>query len=231
MPEPIVPAFLCKKKLKENAGTHSSGVFINSTNQNNDQRNTKPASSSFSSSTSPKPSLPPDVLVEIKNQLMDMVEHLCVLDEKIEWMEYSITDHSYRLNELEAMMNYGNSSDHNEEFSSSSEYDQQNCGWDDQNCDTNYGSSLSHHHNSIPSLMDMSPDASFSALDKASVLAQRHAPLPAHMNLGGSLNDSLALRQEISMVSSTHKNLTSQLDSILEKLDSFSFPNNTSLSK
>ncbi|PKK55265.1 hypothetical protein RhiirC2_802882, partial [Rhizophagus irregularis] len=52
-----------------------------------------------------------------------------------------------------------------------------NNGWDDAPTqDTNSGFNLPPH--TSPSLMDTSPDASFSALDPNSVLSRRHVPLP-----------------------------------------------------
>ncbi|CAB4417321.1 unnamed protein product [Rhizophagus irregularis] len=79
--------------------------------------------------------------------------------------------------------------------------------------------------------MDVSPDASFSALDPNSILASRHALLPTCVDLGSSPNDSERLRKEISLISSTHKTLTDQLGSILVKLDSFSSSDSPSPSK
>ncbi|PKY54754.1 hypothetical protein RhiirA4_473739, partial [Rhizophagus irregularis] len=43
------------------------------------------------------PSLPPDVIKEIKDQLIAMAGTLSALDARVEALEYSITDHTYRL--------------------------------------------------------------------------------------------------------------------------------------
>lgn len=78
--------------------------------------------------------------------------------------------------------------------------------------------------------MDTSPDASFFTLDPKSILSIRHAPLPS-VGLGASPNNPTRLRQEITMVSNIHQNLSNQLGSILNKLESFSSPTLPSLSK
>ncbi|EXX64455.1 hypothetical protein RirG_142540 [Rhizophagus irregularis DAOM 197198w] len=71
--------------------------------------------------------------------------------------------------------------------------------------------------------MDVSPDASFSALDPSSILSRRHVPLPASRptNIAPDANTS-RLQSEIFNVTNTQKNLSAQLGSIMEKLDSFS---------
>lgn len=131
------------------------------------------------------------------------------------------------------MMNYEDPPNNNFDSSYQPNFHTHDRSWDDNlnEYDTFNKYSSSRHFNSNPSLMDVSPDASFSALDPNSILSQRHAPLPTRVDLGASPNDSLQLRQEISLVSSTHKSLTNQLGSILEKLDSFSSPNSPSPSK
>ncbi|CAB5346982.1 unnamed protein product [Rhizophagus irregularis] len=57
-------------------------------------------------SPQPKSFLPLDVIEDIKNQLKDIAKQLKDLDEKVNWMEYSITNHNYRIKELESMINY-----------------------------------------------------------------------------------------------------------------------------
>ncbi|EXX64305.1 hypothetical protein RirG_144020 [Rhizophagus irregularis DAOM 197198w] len=71
--------------------------------------------------------------------------------------------------------------------------------------------------------MDVSPDASFSALDPSSILSKRHVPLPVSRptNITPDANTS-RLQSEIFNVTTTQKNLSAQLGSIIEKLDSFS---------
>lgn len=45
--------------------------------------------------------------MEIKNQLLEISKQLRALDERVESLEYStVIDHTYRIGELEAMMNY-----------------------------------------------------------------------------------------------------------------------------
>ncbi|GET53206.1 hypothetical protein GLOIN_2v1770668 [Rhizophagus irregularis DAOM 181602=DAOM 197198] len=163
--------------------------------------------SGFSSppSSQPMSSLPPDVIEELKSQLKDIAQQLKDLDEKVNWMEYSITDHDYRIKELESMMNYDdppdNTSSHAPNFYSN------DASWDYQqdlnnNNNNNIISSPSPvHADSNFSIMDTSPNASFSTLNPNSILASRHAPLPNRVNLDSSSNDSARLRHEISSVS------------------------------
>ncbi|PKB93252.1 hypothetical protein RhiirA5_387332 [Rhizophagus irregularis] len=99
-----------------------------------------------------------------------------------------------------------------------------NNGWDDVSThDTNSGFKLPPH--TSPSLMDVSPDSSFSTLDPSSVLSRRHVPLPVSRptNITPDANTS-RLQSEIFNVTNTQKNLSAQLGSIMEKLDSFSSP-------
>ncbi|EXX62750.1 hypothetical protein RirG_158830 [Rhizophagus irregularis DAOM 197198w] len=141
-------------------------------------------------------------------------------------MECSITDHDYRIKELESMMNYDGPPDNTS--SQAPDLYLYDAGWDHQpdlDNDKNYknNSSLSPAHiDPNFSIMDTSPDVFFSTLNPNSILTSRHTPLSNHVNLGGSSNDSSKLRQEISSVFSTQQNLSIQLGSILEKLESFS---------
>uniref|UniRef100_U9TXX7 Uncharacterized protein n=1 Tax=Rhizophagus irregularis (strain DAOM 181602 / DAOM 197198 / MUCL 43194) TaxID=747089 RepID=U9TXX7_RHIID len=50
----------------------------------------------------PKPSLPPNVIEELKIQLNDIAQQL----KKVSWMEYFITDHEYCIRKLKSMLNY-----------------------------------------------------------------------------------------------------------------------------
>ncbi|EXX79095.1 hypothetical protein RirG_008900 [Rhizophagus irregularis DAOM 197198w] len=71
--------------------------------------------------------------------------------------------------------------------------------------------------------MDTSPDASFSALDPNSILSRRHVPLPnSRPTIITPDANTSRLQLEISNVTNTQKNLSAQLGSIMEKLDSFS---------
>ncbi|PKK55985.1 hypothetical protein RhiirC2_801016 [Rhizophagus irregularis] len=96
-------------------------------------------------------------------------------------------------------------------------------GWDDVLAyDTNSGFNLPPY--TLPSLMDTSPDASFSALDPNSVLSRRHVPLPnSRPTIIAPDANASRLQLEISNVTNTQKNLSAQLGSIMDKLDSFSF--------
>ncbi|PKY55841.1 hypothetical protein RhiirA4_475607 [Rhizophagus irregularis] len=130
---------------------------------NNKVKDINPQNVSSNSGSAPPsssrdvPSIPPDVINEIRQQILAISQQLQSLDVRVEALEYSITDYTYRIGELEAMMNYDDPSPpHNE--SSYETYTQQDC--------------------SNPSLMDESPDASFSALDPKSVLSRRHIHLP-----------------------------------------------------
>ncbi|GET63242.1 hypothetical protein RIR_jg40790.t1 [Rhizophagus irregularis DAOM 181602=DAOM 197198] len=95
-------------------------------------------------------------------------------------------------------------------------------GWDDASTqDTNSGFNLPPHTSF--SLMDVFPDASFSALDPSSILSRRHVPLPVSRptNIAPDATTS-RLQSEIFNVTNTQMNLSAQLGSIMEKLDSFS---------
>ncbi|CAB4413295.1 unnamed protein product [Rhizophagus irregularis] len=178
-------------------------------------------------------SIPPDVIKEIREQILTISQQLRSLDERVEALEYSITDHNYRIEELEAMMNFNDPSPPRDESSYQPEpYTQQDCGWDNepyQNGNINSFSPMPIQQGASPSLMDESPDASFSALDPRSVLLRRHAKLPERPNYANPPND-MHIRQEILSVSTTHKEITNQLGQVLAKLDSFSAPDTPSSS-
>ncbi|GET64696.1 reverse transcriptase family protein [Rhizophagus irregularis DAOM 181602=DAOM 197198] len=133
-----------------------------------------------SSSDNSAYTLPQHIIDELKAQIKEIATTLKSLDETVSWMQDTITHHDYRISELESMMNYDNNNSgdsdlyppHNDQETYS--YDN---GWDDATGhDTNSGFNLPPH--TSPSLMDTSPDASFSALDPNSVLSRRHVPLP-----------------------------------------------------
>jgi hypothetical protein len=124
------------------------------------------------------------------------------------------------------MMNYddGDYSHHHDDTPGQPETYPQDWGWDNQQQQqeqANLETSTHSHSISNPSIMDVSPNTSFSALKPPSVITRRHVPLPPRMSLINSSNDA-NLRQEIISVSSTHKHISNQLDSIMNKLDSFS---------
>ncbi|GBC50299.2 hypothetical protein GLOIN_2v1770668 [Rhizophagus irregularis DAOM 181602=DAOM 197198] len=193
----------------------------------NSQRNANANAQSGSNSghfSSPSPqhqsSLPLDVIDEIKKQPKDIAQQLKDLDEKVIWMEYSITDDDYCIKELESMMNYDDPPEDTPSYAPNSYPN--DAGWDyqtdpDNNNNINNTSSFSPvHADSNFSIMDTSPDAFFSSLNSNSILSSRHTPLPNRVNLGGSSNDSSKLRQEISSVSNTQQSLSNQLGFILE---------------
>ncbi|CAB4407459.1 unnamed protein product [Rhizophagus irregularis] len=111
-----------------------------------------------------------------------IAQQLHALDDKVSWMEYSIMDHEYRLKELDLMMNLEGPSENDS----------------------------SYPPNSYINDNDSSSDTSFFVLNPNSVLSSRHSSL----SLSGpdvSSNDPARLRQEISMVTNTHHNLSNQL--------------------
>ncbi|PKC02670.1 hypothetical protein RhiirA5_424897 [Rhizophagus irregularis] len=183
------------------------------------------SSTPTSPSDSPAHTLPQHVIDELKAQIKEIATTLKSLDETVSWMQDTITNHDYRISELESMMNYDNNNPgdsdlyppHNDHDNHS--YDN---GWDDiQANDTNSGFNLPPH--TSPSLMDTSPDASFSTLDPNSVLSRRHVPLPnSRPTIIAPDANSSRLQSEIFNVTNTQKNLSAQLGSIMEKLDSFS---------
>ncbi|GET62832.1 RNA-directed DNA polymerase from mobile element jockey-like [Rhizophagus irregularis DAOM 181602=DAOM 197198] len=134
-----------------------------------------------SSSDNPAPTLPQHVIDELKAQIKEIANTLHTLEETVSWMNDTITSHEYRLSELESMMNYdapGDSELHSPQDAHEHYNHSYDNGWDDAPTqDTNSGFNLPPHTSS--SLMDVSPDASFSALDPSSVLSKRHVPLPA----------------------------------------------------
>ncbi|GET57901.1 hypothetical protein GLOIN_2v1785090 [Rhizophagus irregularis DAOM 181602=DAOM 197198] len=86
-----------------------------------------------------------------------------------------------------------------------------NNGWDDAPTqDTNSGFNLLPH--TAPSLIDTSPDASFSTLDPNSVLSRRHVPLlNSRPTIIAPDANAFRLQLEISNVTNTQKNLSAQL--------------------
>ncbi|EXX67660.1 hypothetical protein RirG_112450 [Rhizophagus irregularis DAOM 197198w] len=143
-------------------------------------------------------------------------------------MHDTITSHDYRLSELESVMNYDNPGD-SDLYPPRDDHETHSFGngWDDASAhDTNSGFNLPPH--TSPSLMDTSPDASFSALDPNSVLSRRHVPLPNSRPIIVAPDvTAFRLQSEIFNVTNTQKNLSAQLGLIMEKLDSFS-PSNPS---
>ncbi|GET59513.1 hypothetical protein GLOIN_2v1785090 [Rhizophagus irregularis DAOM 181602=DAOM 197198] len=177
------------------------------------------------SSDNPAPTLPQHIIDELNAQIKEIANTLYTLEETVSWMNDTITAHEYRLSELESMMNY-DAPDDSQLYSPPNDHDQYNHsynnGWDDAPThDMNSGFNLPPHTSS--SLMDVSPDASFSALDPSSILSKRHVPLPVSRptNITPDVN-TFRLQSEIFNVTTTQKNLSAQLGSIMEKLDSFS---------
>ncbi|PKK76347.1 hypothetical protein RhiirC2_707487 [Rhizophagus irregularis] len=120
-------------------------------------------------------------------------------------------------------MNYDNPGDSNSYLPHDDHEDHSyDTGWDDAPIqDTNSRFNLPPH--TSPSLMDTSPDASFSALDPNSVLSRRHVLLPnSRPTIIAPDATAFRLQMEISNVTNVHKNLSAQFGSIMEKLDSFS---------
>ncbi|GET51104.1 hypothetical protein GLOIN_2v1785090 [Rhizophagus irregularis DAOM 181602=DAOM 197198] len=128
------------------------------------------------SSVNPAPTLPQHVIDELKAQIKEIANTLHTLEETVSWMNDTITSHEYRLSELESMMNYdapGDSDLHSPQDAHEHYNRSYDNGWDDAPTqDTNSGFNLPPHTSS--SLMDVSPDASFSALDPSSILSRRH---------------------------------------------------------
>ncbi|GBC17204.2 hypothetical protein GLOIN_2v1770668 [Rhizophagus irregularis DAOM 181602=DAOM 197198] len=141
-------------------------------------------------------------------------------------MQDTITQHDYRLSKLESMMSYDNPGD-SDLYPPHDDNDNLSYGngWDDErNQEMSSRSKLPPYTSS--SLMNTSPDASFSTLDPSPVLSNRHVPLPdTRPNIIAPDATASRLQLEISNVTSVHKNLSAQLGSIMEKLDSFSPPN------
>ncbi|GBC53524.2 RNA-directed DNA polymerase from mobile element jockey-like [Rhizophagus irregularis DAOM 181602=DAOM 197198] len=176
------------------------------------------------SSVNPAPTLPQHVIDELKAQIKEIANTLHTLEETVSWMNDTITSHEYRLSELESMMNYdapGDSDLHSPQDAHEHYNRSYDNGWDDAPTqDTNSGFNLPPHTSS--SLMDVSPDASFSALDPSSILSRRHVPLPASRptNIAPDANTS-RLQSEIFNVTNTQKNLSAQLerDAIFDQLN------------
>ncbi|CAB4406996.1 unnamed protein product [Rhizophagus irregularis] len=129
----------------------------------NQQKSKSNSGSTPLSSSQNTSSIPPDVIKEIRNQILEISQQLSALDERVESLEYSISDHNYRIGELEAMMNYDDPSRPNDETSYQPEScTQQDGGWDTQyHADTYDSSSSPSHHATNPSIMDESPDPHF----------------------------------------------------------------------
>ncbi|GET54559.1 RNA-directed DNA polymerase from mobile element jockey-like [Rhizophagus irregularis DAOM 181602=DAOM 197198] len=221
-----------------NRNNQSSNNYTNSRNNTISSGSTQPPDTLHpynTTSTSPNNNtnctLPQYIIDELKAQIEKIAHTLSTLEETVSWMNDTITAHEYRLSELEIMMNYGNPGD-SDLYPPRDDHDTHNHsydnGWDDAPTqDTNSGFNLPPH--TSPSLMDTSPDAFFSALDPNSVLSRRHVPLPnsRHNTITPDVTTS-RLQLEISNVTNVQKNLSTQLGSIMEKLDSFS-PSNPPL--
>ncbi|EXX74327.1 hypothetical protein GLOIN_2v1785090 [Rhizophagus irregularis DAOM 181602=DAOM 197198] len=205
----------------------------NHRNNENSSGSTRPPHKTHSVSSTPPTSpsdnpahtLPQYIIDDLKTQIKEIANTLRTLKETVSWMNDTITSHEYRLSELESMMNYDNPGD-SDSYPPRDDHEIQNHsydnGWDDAPTqDMNSGFNLPPH--TSPFLMDTSPDAFFSALDLNSVLSRRHVPLPnSRPTIITPDANTSRLQSEIFNVTNTQKNLSAQLGSIMEKLDSFS---------
>ncbi|GBC32945.2 hypothetical protein GLOIN_2v1785090 [Rhizophagus irregularis DAOM 181602=DAOM 197198] len=166
------------------------------------------STSPTSPSDNPAPTLPQQVIDELKAQIKEIANTLHTLEETVSWMNDTITNHDYRISELESMMNYdsGNPGDsdlyspHDDQEIQNFSY---NNGWDDAPThDTNSGFNLPPHTSS--SLMDVSPDASFSALDPSSkflmLLIHKRIFLPNLVQLWKNWTPSLLQNPPLPMI-------------------------------
>ncbi|PKC50894.1 hypothetical protein RhiirA1_485078, partial [Rhizophagus irregularis] len=64
------------------------------------------STSPTSPSDNPAPTLPQQVIDELKAQIKEIANTLHTLEETVSWMNDTITNHDYRISELESMMNY-----------------------------------------------------------------------------------------------------------------------------
>ncbi|PKC06784.1 hypothetical protein RhiirA5_419106 [Rhizophagus irregularis] len=193
-----------------------------SNNNNTNSRNNANSSGSTQSSHTLRPN---DTTSTSPNNHPNYCSHLNTLEETVSWMNDTITAHEYKLSELKSMMNYDNPGDSDLYPPCDDPEIQENSynrGWDDIPAqDTNSGFNLPPH--TFSSLMDTSPDASFSALNPNSVLSRRHVLLlNSRHNIITPDATTSRLQLEISNVTNVQKNLSTQLGSIMEKLDSFS---------
>ncbi|GET59532.1 hypothetical protein RIR_jg1385.t3 [Rhizophagus irregularis DAOM 181602=DAOM 197198] len=209
--------------------TSRSNNQTNGNNNNNIPNNNGYSSGSIQPPPKPRPNnstthtsssdnsahtLPQHIIDELKAQIKEIATTLKSLDETVSWMQDTITNHDYRISELESMMNYDSGNPDNSDLYPPRD-DQEthfyNNGWDDaptQN--TNSGFNLPPH--TSHSLMNTSPDASFSALDPNSVLSRRHVPLPnSRFPIIAPDANASRLQMEISNVTNTHRNLSAQL--------------------
>ncbi|EXX61296.1 hypothetical protein RirG_172520 [Rhizophagus irregularis DAOM 197198w] len=210
-----------------------------SNNNNTNSRNNANSSGSTQSSHTLRPNdttstspnnhpnctLPQHIIDELKAWIEKIAHTLNTLEETVSWMNDTITAHEYKLSELKSMMNYDNPGDSDLYPPCDDPEIQENSynrGWDDIPAqDTNSGFNLPPH--TSPSIMDTSPDASFSALNPNSVLSRRHVLLlNSRHNIITPDATTSRLQLEISNVTNVQKNLSTQLGSIIEKLDSFS---------
>ncbi|PKB98078.1 hypothetical protein RhiirA5_506348 [Rhizophagus irregularis] len=185
----------------------------NSSGSTQPPNNSHPNSSTPTSpSSNPTYTLPQHIIDDLKAQIKKIANILNALDETVSWMQDTITTHEYRLSELESMMNYDNPGD-SDLYPPRDDNENHSYGnnWDDEPIqDTNSRSNLPPYTPS--SLMDTSPDASFSTLDPCSVLSSRHVPLPnSRPNIITPNVSASRLLLEISNVTSVQKNLSAQL--------------------
>ncbi|PKB93573.1 hypothetical protein RhiirA5_440911, partial [Rhizophagus irregularis] len=170
------------------------------------------SSTSTSPSNNPTYTLPQHIIDDLRTQISKIANTLSTLDETVSWMQDTIAHHEYRLTELESMMGYDNPNNANS-YSPPDDTEQypQDVRWDNEpSHNTSSRSNLLPYTSS--SLMDASPDASFSALDPNSVLSNRHVPLPS-FRPNTSVPDATASRLQlvISNVTNVYKNLSAQL--------------------
>ncbi|EXX61814.1 hypothetical protein GLOIN_2v1785090 [Rhizophagus irregularis DAOM 181602=DAOM 197198] len=165
------------RNYSSSSRSNTSNNRTNNSRPDTSRSNNQPhlnSSTHISSSDNSAYILPQHIIDELKTQIKEIATTLKSLNETLFWMQNTITHHDYRISELESMMNYDNNnpgdsdmypSHDNQEIHS---YDN---GWDDASAhDTNLGFNLPPH--TSPSLMNTSPDASFSALDPNSVLSR-----------------------------------------------------------
>ncbi|GET59173.1 hypothetical protein GLOIN_2v1785090 [Rhizophagus irregularis DAOM 181602=DAOM 197198] len=171
------------------------------------------SSTSTFPSNNPTYTLPQHIIDDLRTQISKIANTLSTLDETVSWMQDTIAHYEYRLTELESMMGYDNPNNANS-YSPPDDTEQypQDVGWDNEpSHNTSSRSNLLPYTSS--SLMDTSPDASFSALDPNSVLSNRHVPLPSSRP-NTSVPDATAsrLQLEISNITNVYKNLSAQLE-------------------
>ncbi|PKY56868.1 hypothetical protein RhiirA4_477470 [Rhizophagus irregularis] len=185
-----------------------------------------------SSSTQSRPTITPEEVAALRQQILELSTTVCSLDDRIEWFSAQLESHEYRIAELENTVYPDNNPNSiYENFDTYQENQYQRQGSDDMYNWDNADKTPAHEHKILPSgslIMQISPDTSFSHDGPANVLSTKHVLLPTSEVLQPrrlqDFSQPINFNKELNDLTSTQQLIHGQLGSILTKLDGMSSP-------